>query len=169
VAAQAKVGKATIYRRWSSKEELAEALLEDLAIPAVAVPAASDTRTELFAIVMNTATALTTTSYGPVIRALLSQIAINPQLGDPFRATVVQARRDQVAAVIEHGIARGDIQPTTDTESATESLIGPIYYRLIFGGALDAQFADNIVATFLDGNRVPHSSHRLGAPTELQG
>jgi AcrR family transcriptional regulator len=56
VAAQAKVGKATIYRRWPSKEELAEALLEDLATPAVAVPAANDTRTELFEIVMNTAT-----------------------------------------------------------------------------------------------------------------
>lgn len=159
VAERAKVGKSTIYRRWSSKAELAEALLEDLATPAVVVPSTNDTRTELHTIVLNTITALTTTSLGPVIRALLSQIAINPELGGPFRATVVRARRDQVAVVVARGIERGDLAATADADSATEMLIGPIYYRLIFGGKLNRQFADRIVTVFLDGNRVAFTSH----------
>jgi AcrR family transcriptional regulator len=159
VAIRAKVGKSTIYRRWSSKAELAEALLEDLATPAVSVPETDDTRSELHAIVLNTITALTTTSFGPVILALLSQIAINPALGDPFRSTVVRARRDQVTAVVARGIERGDLAATTDANSATEVLIGPIYYRLIFGEKLNRQFADRIVTVFLDGNRTAHASH----------
>jgi len=153
VAARAGVGKATLYRRWSSKEELAEAVLEDLASPAVAVPDHGDTKEEVTQVVVNTIAALTETSFGPVIRALVSQIAINPKLGDPFRANVVQARRSQVAAVVARGIARGDLDPATDLDSATEILVGPIYYRLIFGGMLDRDFAESIVASFLRGNR----------------
>src|SRR6202795_2941727 len=37
VAARAGVGKATIYRRWASKEALAEDLLAELAAPHIAV------------------------------------------------------------------------------------------------------------------------------------
>jgi AcrR family transcriptional regulator len=152
VAARAGVGKATLYRRWSSKEELAEAVLEDLASPAVAIPDHDDTKKELYQVVANTIAALTETSFGPVIRALVSQIAINPKLGDPFRANVVQARRSQVGAVVTRGIERGDLDPETDANTATEMLVGPIYYRLIFGGILDEAFAEQIVASFLRGN-----------------
>lgn len=152
VAAKAKVGKATLYRRWSSKTELAEALLENLANPAVAVPDAAETRTELVEVVMNTITALTETPFGAVIRALLSQIASNPDIGDPFRASVVQSRRTQVAEVLERGIDRGDLRPETRSGVATEILVGPVYYRLIFGGELDRQFAEQVVDNFLDGS-----------------
>jgi hypothetical protein len=48
---------------------------------------------------------------GPVIRALLSQIAVNTGLGDPSPARVVLGRRDQVRDVIARGVARGDLQP----------------------------------------------------------
>jgi transcriptional regulator with XRE-family HTH domain len=49
VAARAGVSKATIYRRWRSKEELAIELLHELAAPFVAIPDAGDTRGELVA------------------------------------------------------------------------------------------------------------------------
>ena len=65
----------------------------------------------------NVVRALTETPFGPVIRALLSQIAINPALGDPFRATVVQARRDEIAGVIARGVARGDLRPDADADA----------------------------------------------------
>src|SRR6476646_5172963 len=91
VAARAGVGKSTIYRRWASKEELALELLLELAAPHLAVVETGNTRDELVAAVRNVVRALTETPFGPVMRALLSQIAVNPALGDPFSATVVQA------------------------------------------------------------------------------
>jgi len=157
VAARAGVGKATIYRRWPSKEALALELLFELAGPHIEVAESGDTRGELKAVVMNSVRSITETPFGPVIRALLSQIAGNPSIGDPFREMVVGARRSQVALVIERGIARGDLRPDADPSVATELLVGPVYFRLVFGGRLDELFADRIVGLVLEGYapRVP--------------
>jgi AcrR family transcriptional regulator len=155
VAARAGVGKATIYRRWGSKEALAQELLAELAGPHIAIPDMGDTREELLAAILNPMHAVTDTPFGPVIRALISQIAGNPTIGDPFRATVVQARRDEIARVVARGIERGDLRPDADPEIATELLAGPVYFRLIFGGELTADFADRVVDNVLRGYRAP--------------
>jgi AcrR family transcriptional regulator len=152
VAARAGVGKATIYRRWHSKEELALDLMLGLASPTTAVVETGDTAAELTAVVLNPIRALTASPFGPVLRALLSEIALNPELGDPFRATVVGARREEVARVIRRGIARRDLRPDTSPEIATELLVGPVYFRLMFGGTLDADFAARVVEAFLKGH-----------------
>lgn len=151
VAARAHVGKATLYRRWPSKEALALELLLDLAAPHIVIAETGDTRAELLAAVTNAMQALTDTAFGPVMRALLSQIAINPALGDPFRASVVQARRDEVARVLTRGVRRGDLRPDIDYEVATELLVGPVYVRLMFGGALTPAFAERVVDAVLHG------------------
>jgi AcrR family transcriptional regulator len=151
VAAHAGVGKATIYRRWPSKEALALELLMQLAAPHIAIEDTGDTRAELLAAVTNATQAITDTPFGPVIRALLSQIAINPVLGDPFRARVVQARRDEVARVIARGVSRGDLRADADVDVATELLVGPVYFRLMFGGALTHDFAERVVDSVLRG------------------
>lgn len=153
VAARAGVGKATLYRRWRSKQELAQSLLAELAAPHIAVADTGDTRAELLAAVVNPMRAVTDTSFGPVIRSLLSEIATDPALGDSFRATVVQARRDEIAKVVERGIRRGDLRRGTDPTIATELLVGPVYFRVMFGGELDLVFAGRVVDAYLRGHR----------------
>jgi AcrR family transcriptional regulator len=154
VAARAGVGKATIYRRWPSKEALAQELLTELAAPHIAIADTDSTREELLAAVTNPMRAVTETDFGPVIRALLSQIASNPALGDPFRAAVVEARRAEITRVIERGIARGDLRADADAGIATELLAGPVYFRLMFGGVLDLDFAERIVDSVMRGYAV---------------
>src|SRR5580658_7360253 len=151
VAARAGVGKATIYRRWSSKQALAQDLLSQLAAPHIAVADTDNTHDELLAVVANPMRAVTETDFGPVIKAMLSQIASNPTIGDPFRATVVGARRAEVARVIERGIARGDLRKDADVALATELLVGPVYFRLMFGGVLDFAFAEQVVDSVMRG------------------
>ena len=80
---------------------LLRSLLSQLAAPHIAVADSGNTHDELLAAVTNPMRAVTETDFGPVIKALLSQIASNPSLGDPFRATVVEARRAEVARVIQ--------------------------------------------------------------------
>jgi len=158
VAAQAGVGKATIYRRWASKEALALAVLLELTSPYIAVPELGSTRAEMEMLVGSVIRALTQTTAGPVIRALLSQFAGNPALGDPFRATVVRARREEVARVMARGIARGDLRPDADVEIATELLVGPVYFRLMFGGDLSQALGPQVVDALLAGyGQVPAS------------
>jgi AcrR family transcriptional regulator len=157
VATRAGVGKATIYRRWGSRQELALELLLELAGPHIPVADAGDTREELLAAVLNPVRALTETSFGPVIRSLLSEIANDPRLGDRFRSTVVGARRAEVARIMARGIERGDLRPDADVDIATELLVGPVYFRLMFGGDLDSRFAERVVAAFLAGFGQPVS------------
>jgi len=149
VAARASVGKSTLYRRWASKEALAEELLERLAGPHIAITDVGDTRAELLAAVSQPMRAVTHTPFGPVIRALLSQIAINPKLGDPFRADVVGARRTEIARAVERGIVRGDLKSTAVPELAIDLLVGPVYFRVMFGGELDFAFANRVVDAYL--------------------
>jgi AcrR family transcriptional regulator len=151
VATRAGVGKATIYRHWPSKQALANEVLLELAVPFLVVPDMGDTRAELLATVQAPLHALTGSDFGPVIRALLSEIARDPELGDPFRASVVQARRAEVARVIARGVRRGDLRPDVHPDVATEMLIGPLYFRLMFGGQLDEAFAESIVDEVLQG------------------
>jgi AcrR family transcriptional regulator len=157
VAAQAGVSKATIYRRWASKEELAIELLHELAAPFLAIPDLGDTRAELVTVTQACIGRLTESDFGPVVGAMLCEIAANPAVGDRFRAVVVQVRRDEVRHVVERGVARGDLPASIDLEVATELLIGPIYFRLVFGGALDGEFGEKVVDALLfrDGSRSP--------------
>lgn len=149
VAARAGVGKSTLYRRWPSKEALAEELLERLAGPHIAIADVGNTREELLAAVVQPMRAVTHTPFGPVIRALLSQIAIYPKLGDPFRQDVVGARRTEIARAVERGIVRGDLRSTTNPDLAIDVLVGPVYFRVMFGGELDLEFANRVVDAYL--------------------
>jgi AcrR family transcriptional regulator len=155
VAARAGVGKATIYRRWPSKEALAGELLASLVAPHISVADVGDTRAELRACVATSLHAVAETAFGPVVRALLSQIAVNPAIGDPFRASAVRARREEVGRVVARGIARGDLRPDADVGVATELLIGPVYFRLVFGGALDNDFAGRVADSVYRGLAEP--------------
>jgi AcrR family transcriptional regulator len=154
VATRAGVGKATIYRRWPSKEALTQELLAQLAGPHIAIADSGNTRDELLGAVTNPMRAVVETDFGPVIRALLSKIATDPSIGDPFRATVVEARREEIAKVIKRGIERGDLRPDADPDVATELLVGPVYFRLMFGGVLDADFAERVVDSVMRGYAV---------------
>ena len=151
VAARAGVGKATIYRHWPTRDALLQDLLRDLAGPHIEIPDKGNTREEMRAAVLNPIRALTKTDFGPVLRAVLSQVAGNPALAEKFRATVVRARRDTITEVIKRGILRGDLRADADADVATELLAGPVYFRFIFGGELTRDFADRIVDAVLEG------------------
>jgi hypothetical protein len=65
------------------------------------------------------------------------------------------AWRDEIARVIARCIARGDLRPDADPEIATELLVGPVYFRLMFGGELTLDFANRAVDNVPRGHGVP--------------
>jgi hypothetical protein len=68
---------------------------------------------------------------------------------------VVDPRRRQIEAVVERGIARGDLRPDTDPRLIQELLIGPIYFRLLFSGPpFDLELGPRLVDAILDGFRM---------------
>ena len=150
VAAHAGVGKATVYRRWRSKEQLAQALLADLAAPHIAIEVTGDTREEMLAAVMNrcwpSPSRTSGRSFGIPSRRSPATVARRPVPGDRRAGA---ARRDR--RMIARGIERGDLCPDADADIATELLVGPVYFRLMFGGELDRAFAERVVDNVMRG------------------
>jgi AcrR family transcriptional regulator len=151
VAARAGVGKATLYRHFPTRESLAIELLLEMATDVHPARDRGDTRAELIAIVDGTVRALTRSPLGRVMQGLFSELALNPEIAAPFRAVVVRAKRAAVADVLARGKRLGDIRDSADVELATELLIGPVYYRLLFGGDFDTDFASRVVDALLVG------------------
>lgn len=151
VAAYAGVSKAAIYRRWSSKEALAAAVLDRVAQEILPVADAGSTRAELVAMVSGTVAAFAHTPLGRVMKSLLSEIALSPELTAAVRWGGVRLRREEVERALRRGVARGEIRADADLSVAHELLLGPVYYRLLFGGELDRAFAEQVVDAVLAG------------------
>ena len=165
VAARAGVGKATIYRHFPTRESLALELLLEMAADVHPARNRGDVHAELVAIVDGTIRALTGSSLGRVMQGMLSDLALNPAIASPFRSVVVRAKRMAVADVLTRGIHRGEIRADADVDLATELLIGPVYYRLLFGGLFEPDFASRVVDAFLIGYRLHEGADGSGGPT----
>ena len=165
IATRSGVAKTTIYRRWRDKWELAlDAVMIDM-IPRFEKPVdVGDTRKELLTFVNQVVRMQASAPFGPAMQGLVSQIATDPELARVYRDQVVQPRMDQLAPVIERGIARGDLRPDTDVRLVHELLVGPIFYRLLFSGApltrnLGPRIVDAILAGFTPRSDVATASH----------
>jgi AcrR family transcriptional regulator len=159
VAARSGVAKTTIYRRWRDKWELAlDAVMLDM-LPRFRNPVdVGDTRKELITFVNSVTRLLAAQPYGPAMQGLVSQIATTPELAHVYRKDAVEARRAQLAPVIERGIARGDLRPDTDVRLVHELLVGPIFYRLFFsGGPIDRKLGPRLVDSVLEGFAPRHA------------
>src|SRR3954451_3371481 len=152
IAERAGVGKATLYRRWKSREELALALLEDVSTGALPVADMGDTRAELVALIRQTITALTESVMGPVVQGLASELIGDPDLRAAMQERVIAVRRQVVREVLDRAVARGDVRADLDVTIGAELLVGPVYYRLMISGEpLEEGLAERIVDTLLAG------------------
>src|SRR5215468_6909751 len=155
VAARSGVAKTTIYRHWRDKWELAlDAIMIDM-LPRFEKPVdVGDTRSELLTFVNSVVNIWSATPFGAAMQGLVSQIATDPDLARVYREQVVQPRLDQLAPVIERGIARGDLRAGTEVRLVHELLVGQIFYRLLLSGApldrsLGPRLVDDILAGFI--------------------
>ena len=152
VAARAGVAKTTVYRRWSSKEELALAVLLEMVKEIVAVADLGSIRDELIAFVNVAVRILGKTLMGRVMQGLVSDFAANEELGKAFREQIVSLRLAEVRRLIERAIERGELRSDVDAVLTHELLFGPVYYRLLLsGGELDGRLAERIVDAVLPG------------------
>jgi AcrR family transcriptional regulator len=151
VADRAGVGKATIYRRYRSKDELVADAVATL-VSEIAIPDTGSTRSDLLAL-MRQAVGLYN---GPLARglmpALLEETRRNPELASTVRDQFLAGRRSALSAVLERGVRRGDLRRGLDLELALDVLGGAIFYRLLVtGGPIDEHLAQGVVELILRG------------------
>lgn len=147
VADRAGVSKATIYRHWSSKEALCG---EAIACVVVDVPRAGghDPRRLLKRSLIGLAEALEGSDAGRLLPHLASAAAINPQLAEIWRRSLVEPTRQRVIRLLREAVDAGQLAANTDVELAAELLLAPLFYRRLVTGApaVDRRLVDRLLA-----------------------
>lgn len=150
VAARAGVGKATIYRRWTSKE----ALMLDAWMSCVRKPPAPDTGTlqgDLEALLGGIDSPLTDHELQRVFPQMIAAAKVNPDIADAYSAYVEQ-RRAPLRAVLQRAVERGEIDPSHDLEVVHDLLVAPLIYRwMISDASIDEPVIRQIIATVTAG------------------
>jgi AcrR family transcriptional regulator len=150
VAARAGVGKAALYRRWRSKEQmladLVAAVGDDKDKP---VPDLGGLHDDLYAWFAD-AVGL---GHDPLLRQVMACVIAmarsSPELIEAMRR-VPGPDRDTAQIILQRAIDRGELAPDTDLQIALDIITGPIWRRvLIAGETLDADYAKRLTAMVL--------------------
>lgn len=150
VAARAGVGKATVYRRWSSKEALVRGAVEAF-VGGIAIPNSGSVETDLL-VLLGEAVEVYRGRPGRLMPGLVSAMARNPELARVVREDFLRARRSALRTVVRRGIERGELRRDVDMELALDFLGGPLFYRLLVtGGPLDEALVRGVVDVMLRG------------------
>jgi AcrR family transcriptional regulator len=141
VRTRAGVGKATIYRRWSSKEELVSDTIvflhEDFAAPDT-----GSFRGDYAALAEAVRASASRGGAATLMPRLLGESVHDPELFAIFRAHLVEPRRAALRSVLERAVARGEIREGIDPELMVDLFAGPAVYRmLITGGDMTQMFS----------------------------
>lgn len=155
VAARAGTAKGTVYRWWSSKEQLViEALLVDSA-PYRQAPDTGSFRGDLAALLRGVAEFLNTPR-ARVLTSLLFETSRNQELADALREHLVAPRRRSVAEIVERAVRRGELRADVDVEVLVDAGTAQLLFRfLVTHEPLTDDLADRVVDLIVRGAAPP--------------
>ncbi|MET7668528.1 TetR/AcrR family transcriptional regulator [Micromonospora luteifusca] len=164
-AARAGVGKATVYRRWKSRLELAANALEHASLAdthkAITI-GPGQLRQELIETLMQV-TQCSNAQHNDLVATLLDMARQQPQLFSLLRERYVDSMHREVWKVLAHAVERGDLPPPALLEqpdgkpaveiSAAVALL--IHWQTVRG---DEEITEGHVASIVDGILLPLAS-----------
>jgi AcrR family transcriptional regulator len=130
VAAEAGVGKTTIYRRWPSKTDLVIAAISGLAPPGEP-PDTGSFAGDTGALAELQQRRLAGTGLLTLVPRVLAEAMSDPELHQAFLDEVVNPLRGLLRLFIERGIERGELRPDLDVEALVDILHATPVYRIL--------------------------------------
>ena len=144
VAARVGVHKTTVYRRWPTKAELAMDAARERSAQNVAVPDTGSLLGDLRALARAVAANIGSPVGANLTKNLVaaSNTSAGIAAGTP---TFFAERLALTGVVVGRAIARGELPAGTDANLVIETLVGPLYVRLLLTGEpLDEAVADRV-------------------------
>lgn len=149
IAREAEVGKATIYRWWSSKASVViDAFVQNHIVhtPMPAGLSSQEAITQHMHLLIE--------QYGgwpgKVVAQILAEGQADPRILREFRERFFHGRRAMVREVLEEGRRRGELRSDMDVDLQADILYAPIYLRLLMQHQpLDKAFADMLSTTLM--------------------
>jgi AcrR family transcriptional regulator len=131
IAARARVGKTTIYRRYSSKEELVADAIESIR-EEIVIPDTGNFQSDLD-ILIQSAAQITLSPLGrQTVAMIISSASSNPQFAQIYWTKYLEPRRKAFSVVLERAKARNEIQADLDSGLVFDTMSGIMLYALIF-------------------------------------
>lgn len=154
IARTAGVGKATIYRRWSGKEELFADVVRSAEPPAPELPGTS-LRDDLVALLEQVRRRGLVTRSSALLHSVYAQMKSSPKIWAAYHATVVEGRRRLQLEVLRRGQRNGELRADVDLELLNDILVGPMLLRTVLHpeSELPDGLSEQIVDTLLEGLR----------------
>jgi AcrR family transcriptional regulator len=138
VAADAGVGKTTIYRRWPTKADLILAAISNI-VPPGDPPDTGTMAGDMAALAETQRRRLSGSGLSGIVPRVLAESMGDPDLHRDFVERVVEPFRDMLRLFIERGIDRGELRPDLEVEPLVDLLHAiPIYRILMSRGDPDA-------------------------------
>ena len=144
VAVRAKVSKATIYRRWASKEALVLDALRNAMVPIEEVDTGSlrgDLEHYLGELVNRFHSGKMRDVLPHLIGVATHDANLRCSLDD-----YMQTRRVPLRLILDRGFERGELSADTDLDVLIDVIIGPFIYRkLLTHSVIDNEFTDKVL------------------------
>ena len=154
VAVRAGVGKATIYRRWPSKEALVEAALGRMNDSLSPAPVDGALRDRLVVLVEEIRCKSAETHGGRILPRMLAYGASHPELFEMFYRQVITPRRARFRTVLSDAVTSGELPADTDLDLAVTLLAAPMLYLNMMQsatGAPEPKTSESLVDAVLQG------------------
>ncbi|MFC7841579.1 TetR/AcrR family transcriptional regulator [Streptomyces sp. NPDC001046] len=154
IARTAGVGKATIYRRWSGKEELFVDIVRGAELPDPELPGTS-VRDDLVVLLEQVRRRGLAQRSSAILHSVQAQMKSSPKLWAAYHSTVVAPRRRLGLEVLRRGQANGELRTDVDPELLNDLFVGPVLVRSVLSPDADLpeDLAERVVDTLLEGLR----------------
>lgn len=146
VAADAGVGKTTIYRRYANKRDLVVAAISSVASTPSELPDTGDTRADLITLIREMFALLRSTGVGlSMLGTLLVKERDEPMLLELFRERVILPRIAVAGALLHRGVQRGELRPDIEPEVILPIVVGSTVARHLAGLPEDDAWLESMV------------------------
>jgi AcrR family transcriptional regulator len=135
VAEQAGVGKATVYRRYATKDALSSAALRMLFGKQVAVPDTGSFRGDMIVVYTDTIRFAGSKQGAAFLRLAAGAATRSRKAADLYRSAYEQ-RRDQFGVIIDRALDRGELTQDLNRSLFLDSLPALLVWRVITNQAL---------------------------------
>ncbi|MGW2176861.1 TetR/AcrR family transcriptional regulator [Streptomyces sp. NPDC001732] len=152
IARTAGVGKATIYRRWSDKEELFVDVLRDIEPPEPVVSGTAGLADLRLLLESIRERGLAERS-SVLLHNIFAQMKSHPRLWAEYHCTVIVPRRDAMLAAVRRAIDAGELRADLDVELVNDLFLGPMLVRTVHrpDAPLPEDLTDRIVRLLVEG------------------
>jgi AcrR family transcriptional regulator len=130
VAADAGVGKTTIYRRWPTKADLILAAISNI-VPPGDPPDTGTMAGDMAALADTQRRRLAGSGLSGIVPRVLAESMGDPELHQDFVDRVVNPFRDMLRLFIQRGIDRGELRPDLEVEALVDLLHALPVYRIL--------------------------------------